>query len=156
MGPSPTPPELLPVTWSDLQGTDLYAAHDASDRGADFYDGLTVGGRVLFLMADISAAQPRARQVAHKAQIAFRKSAQELFASPDANESDAVAALAHTVNLALIEAAGGACSSPNFLGCFNQALGILTYLSGGDLLSLVRESNEVKVLEPSGMPLGLF
>jgi serine phosphatase RsbU (regulator of sigma subunit) len=156
MGSSPTTPDLLPVTWSNLEGTDLYAAHDLSNRGADFYDGLTVGGRVLFLMADIGAAQPKVREVAHKAQIVFRKTAQALFASEDANESDAVAEIAHAVNLALILAAGGACPSPAFLGCFNQALGILTYLSGGDLLALFRERNQVNALAPSGMSFGLF
>jgi serine phosphatase RsbU (regulator of sigma subunit) len=110
----------------------------------------------LFLLTDISALQLQAQDVASEVQSIFRQRAQELFEGPDVNESDALAKLAHVFNLALIEAAHGARSAPTFLGCFNLAHGILTYCNAGDLLALLRSDGSVRVLESSGIPLGLF
>ena len=128
-----------------------------SDRRAgDFFDGLAVGSRVLFLLTDIAGAQVEGDAAVAGVQNAFRQKAQELFAAPDVNESDAIAALAHAVNLALIEAAQGLRFAPTFLACFNLTLGILTYCNAGSLLALSREAGNVRVLESNGMPLGLF
>lgn len=151
-----TEPALLPVDWSHLDGVDLHARYYSECRGGDFFDGLAVRERVLFLLTDIAGARPKAQEVAQKAQSVFRQAAQELFTGSEVNESDAVAKLAHAVNLALIEAEGGVRFAPAFLGCFNQTLGILSYCNAGNLLALCREGDKVRVLESSGMPLGLF
>ncbi|MGC2403201.1 MAG: PP2C family protein-serine/threonine phosphatase, partial [Acidobacteriaceae bacterium] len=156
MGSSLTSPGLFPVSWPHLDGADLHARYYSECRGGDFFDGLTVGERVLFLLTDVAGAGPNVREVTQKAQSVFRQTAQELFERSEVNESDAVAELTHAVNLALIEAAGGVRFAPTFLGCFNQTLGILTYCNGGNLLALFREGDKVRALESSGMPLGLF
>jgi serine phosphatase RsbU (regulator of sigma subunit) len=149
-------PALLPVVWSQLDGVDLYASHHARCRGGDFFDALTVGQHVLFVLTDIAALQLRAQDVASEVQSIFRQRAQEIFAGPDVNESNALAELAHAFNLALIEAAHDVLSAPTFLGCFNLNHGILTYCNAGNLLALVRAEGNVRALEPSGIPLGLF
>jgi serine phosphatase RsbU (regulator of sigma subunit) len=156
MDSSSTSSGLLPAIWTHLEGTDVHARYYSECRGGDFFDGLMVGERVIFLLTDVAGAISNVRQVTQKTQSAFRQTAQELFAQSEVNDSDAVAQLTHAVNLALIEAAGGVRFSPTFLGCFNQPLGILTYCNGGNLLALFREGDKVRVLEPGGMPLGLF
>jgi serine phosphatase RsbU (regulator of sigma subunit) len=158
---SPTGPDLLPVDWSRLDGVDLHARYYSECRGGDFFDALAISHRVLFLLTDIAGARLQAKQVALVAQTVFRQRAQELFAQKsldgsEVNESDAVAALAHAVNLSLIEAVHGVRFAPTFLGCFNRMLGILTYCNAGSLLALFRDGGNVRVLESTGMPLGLF
>jgi serine phosphatase RsbU (regulator of sigma subunit) len=138
------------------KGLDLCARQHPGRRTGDFFDGLAIGSRVLFLLTDISGAQVEGDGAAAGVQNAFRKKAQDLFAASEVNESDAIAALAHAVNLALIEAAQGLRFAPTFLACFNLTLGILTYCNAGTLLALSREGRNVCVLESSGMPLGLF
>jgi serine phosphatase RsbU (regulator of sigma subunit) len=158
--PAPRPPvpgsDLLPVDWLKLDGVDLRARYHSECRGGDFFDALAIGHRVLFLMTDIAGARSQAKQVALVAQNVFRQRAGEFFVGSEVNESDAVAALAHAVNLSLIEAAHGVRFAPTFLGCFNRVLGILTYCNAGSLLALFRDGGNVRVLESTGMPLGLF
>jgi serine phosphatase RsbU (regulator of sigma subunit) len=147
---------LHPAEWSRFDGVDLHARHHAECCGGDFFDGLAVGNHLLFLLTDIAGPRLEARGVAVQVQNAFRQRARELFAGSEVNESDATAALAHAVNLALIEAAQRVRFAPTFLGCFNVPLGILTYCNAGNLLALLRNEDNVQVLEPGGMPLGLF
>jgi serine phosphatase RsbU (regulator of sigma subunit) len=149
-------PALLPVVWSQFDGVDLFASHHAQCRGGDFFDALSVGEHLLFLLTDIAALQLRAQDVASEVQSIFRQRVQELFEGSDVNESDALAELAHAFNLALIEAAHDVLSAPAFLGCFNLAHGILTYCNAGNLLALVRSEGSVRVLASSGIALGLF
>jgi serine phosphatase RsbU (regulator of sigma subunit) len=156
MASSPTDSGWLPVDWSSLDGVDLHARYFSECRGGDFFDALPVDERVLFLLTDIAGTRPNALEVAEKAQSVFRQKAQEFFQGPDVNESDAVAQLAHAVNLALIEAAAGVRFAPTFLGCFNATLSILTYCNAGSLLALFRDGGNVRALESTGMPLGLF
>jgi serine phosphatase RsbU (regulator of sigma subunit) len=152
---------LRPVDWSRFDGVDIYARHYAECRGGDFFDALPLGDRALFLLTDIAGPRPEALRVALAVQDAFRQKAEELFGpsqptEAEVNESDAIAALAHTVNLSLIEAANRARFAPTFMGCFQRTLGILTYCNAGNVLALARDGKEVHTLESSGMPLGLF
>ena len=158
--PAPRPPvpgpDLLPVDWSKLDGVDLHARYHSECRGGDFFDALAISHRVLFLLTDIAGTRSQAKQVALVAQTVFRQKAQELFEDSEVNESDAMAALAHAVNLSLIDAVHGVRFAPTFLGCFNRMLGVLTYCNAGSLLALFRDGGNVRVLESTGMPLGLF
>jgi serine phosphatase RsbU (regulator of sigma subunit) len=151
-----TPAGLLPVTFSQLEGVDLCACYGAHNRGADFYDVVAAGSRILFLLTDSDAAEANPGEVGQKTQIAFRRNALQFFEPAEVNESDAVAELAHSVNLELIQAAGGARPSPTFLGCFNPETGILTYASGGHLPAYLREGQQFSPLASTGMALGLF
>jgi serine phosphatase RsbU (regulator of sigma subunit) len=145
-------------TWNDTiaSGVDLHARHHSRCRGGDFFDVLPIGDRVLFLFTDIAGALQQAHEVALEVKNVFRQKAQEFFAGAEVNESDALAALAHAVNLSMIETSGGVRFAPTFLGCFNRTLGILSYCNAGSLLALFREAGNVRVLESNSMPLGLF
>jgi serine phosphatase RsbU (regulator of sigma subunit) len=152
---------LRPVDWSRFDGVDIYAEHHSECRGGDFFDALLLGDRVLFLLTDIAGPRPEALRVAAEVQSAFREKAGEFFGSSEGdkaevNESDAMAALAHAVNLSLIEAADRARFAPTFMGSFQRTLGILTYCNAGNVLALARDGGDVRTLESGGMPLGLF
>src|SRR5262249_52010247 len=82
--------------------------------------------------------------------------AQDLFTPSDANESEGIALLARDINRSLIEAANGVRLAPAFLGCYNLTLDILTYHYAGHLLAVFRDAEKTRVLEPGGIPLGLF
>jgi sigma-B regulation protein RsbU (phosphoserine phosphatase) len=149
----PTP---CPVRLTGLQGLDISARYHADRRGGDFFDGLTVGSRLVFLLTDIAGPRAEAHAIAAEAQFAFRERARDLFTLDDANESHAIASLAHEVNRSLMEAANGVRFAPTFLGCFNASLGILTYCNAGRVLAVFRDAGSVRVLERGGVPLGLF
>jgi serine phosphatase RsbU (regulator of sigma subunit) len=154
-------PVLRPVDWSQFDGVDIHAEHFSECRGGDFFDAVLLGDRVLFLLTDIAGPRPQALGTAAKVQSTFREKSGELFgpsaaADAEVNESDAMAALAHAVNLSLIAATDRTQFAPTFIGCFQKTLGILTYCNAGNVLALAREDEEVRTLESSGMPLGLF
>ena len=149
-GSSPCPVDLM-----QLEGLDLSARYHSDRCGGDFFDGIAVGSRLVFLLTDIAGPRSEAHAIAAEAQVAFRQTARELFSSPDANESEAIAALAHEVNRSLIEAAKGVRFAPTFLGCFNLTLGILTYCNAGRVQAVFRDAESAHVLERGGVPLGI-
>src|SRR6202051_3367798 len=145
-----------PVNLTRLKGLDISARYHADRCGGDFFDGVTIGLRLVFLLTDIAGPRSETHAIAAQAQVAFRQRAQELFQPADANESDAISILAHDVNRFLMEAANGVRFAPTFLGCFNTTLGILTYCNAGRVLAVFRDTTSACVLERGGVPLGLF
>ena len=145
-----------PVNLTRLKGLDISARYHSDRCRGDFFDGLTIGFRLVFLLTDIAGPRSETHAIATQAQVAFRQRAQELFQPADANESDALAILAHDVNRSLMEAANGVRFAPTFLGCFNATLGILTYCNAGRVLAVYRDATSGCVLERGGVPLGLF
>jgi serine phosphatase RsbU (regulator of sigma subunit) len=150
-GRTPRPADL-----KSLYGLDVSARYYADRSGGDFFDAVIVGSRLIFLLTDIAGPKSEAHGIASEMQISFRQGAGELFAPDGANESEAIATLAHEVNRALIVAANGVRLAPTFLGCFNLTLGIMTYCNAGQVVAVFRDAESVHVLERGGVPLGLF
>jgi serine phosphatase RsbU (regulator of sigma subunit) len=138
-----------------LDGLDLMSRYRAARRRGNFFDGLVIGQRVVFLLTDIAGARVEARALAVDMQTTFRQFAPDLFGPSGANESEAIATLADELNRSLMEAARGVHFAPAFLGCFSLALGILTYHNAG-LLAVFHDAEGARTLQSSGMPLGLF
>ena len=147
---------LMPADLTSLHGLDVSTRHHAEPTGGDFFDALTVGARLIFLLTDIAGARSEAQLIAAELQRAFRQTARHLFGPAEANESEAIAALAHEVNRAVLEAAKGVCLAPTFLGCFNLTLGIMTYCNAGRVVAVFGDPVSAHVLERGGVPLGLF
>jgi serine phosphatase RsbU (regulator of sigma subunit) len=145
-----------PVNLTSPKGLDISARYHADRCRGDFFDGVTVGFRIVFLLTDIAGPRSETHEIAAEVQFAFRQRAQELFEPADVNESDAIATLAHEVNRSLMEAANGVRFAPTFLACFNATLGILTYCNAGRVLAVFRDTSSACVLERGGVPLGLF
>jgi serine phosphatase RsbU (regulator of sigma subunit) len=148
-------PVPYPANLTKLDGLDLMALYRAAHRSANFFDGLAIGQRVVFLLTDIAGARAEARALAVDVQTAFRQRAPELFGPSRANESEAISTLAYELNRSLMEAARGVHFTPAFLGCFSLALGILTYHNAG-LLAVFHDADGTRTLQSGGMPLGLF
>ncbi len=75
----PTP---FPVNLTQLEGLDLSARYHSDRCGGDFFDGLAIGSRLVFLLTDIAGPRSEAHAIAAEAQNAFRQGAQDLFDSP--------------------------------------------------------------------------
>jgi serine phosphatase RsbU (regulator of sigma subunit) len=135
---------------------DISARYHSDRCGGEFFDGLAIGFRLIFLLTDIAGPRAETHAIVAEAQVAFRQRAEELFGPADANEPDSLATLAHDVNRSLMEAANGVRFAPTFLGCFNTNLGILTYCNAGRVLAVFRDARTACVLERGGVPLGLF
>jgi serine phosphatase RsbU (regulator of sigma subunit) len=148
---TPAPAHLPP-----LDGLDLCARYFAERSGGDFFDATIVGSRLIFLLTDIAGPKTEAHAVASGMQPVFRDTAAHLFAGVAANESEAIASLAHEVNRSLLETAGSVRLAPAFLACFNLDLGIMTYCNAGQMPAVFRDAEGIHVLEQGGVPLGLF
>lgn len=146
----------LPVTLPQFEGLDLQARYHSARCAGDFFDGVAIDSRVVFLLMDIAGRRPETHAIAVDVQHAFRTRAQDLFQHSDANESEGIAVLVRDLNGSLIEAARGVRCAPAFLGCYNLALNVLTYHYAGHLLAAFRDAESARVLEPGGIPLGLF
>jgi serine phosphatase RsbU (regulator of sigma subunit) len=146
----------IPANLPPLDGLDLCARYYAERSGGDFFDAIVVGSRLIFILTDIAGPKAEAHAVATGMQTIFRHTASGLFAEGGANESEAIASLAHEVNRALIDAAGGVRLAPAFLACFNLALGVMTYCNAGQIPAVFRDVEGTHVLEQGGVPLGLF
>jgi serine phosphatase RsbU (regulator of sigma subunit) len=130
---------------------------EASPRcGGDFFDGVVLDSRVLFLLTDIAGKRPETHAISIEVQNVFRTRAREVFEHSDANESEGVALLARDINRSLMEAAHGVRFAPAFLGCYNLTHHILTYHYAGHIFAVFRDAEKTRVLEPRGIPLGLF
>src|ERR1700761_1063310 len=150
-GPSPHP-----VNLSQIESLDVAVRYRSPRCGGILFDALALDSRVIFLLTDIAGKRPETHAIAIDVQNAFRTRTQELFKDPDANESEGVASLARDINRSLIEAARGVRVAPAFLGCYNLTLNILTYHYAGHFLVLFHDAEKTRVLEPCGIPLGLF
>jgi len=150
-GPSPHP-----VNLPHIESLDVKARYHSPRCGGDFFDGVALDSRVVFLLTDIAGRRPETHAIAVEVQNVFRTRAEELFKHSDANESEGIALLARNINHSLIEAAHGVRLAPAFLGCYNLTLHILTYYYAGHLLAVFHDAEKTRVLEPSGIPLGLF
>lgn len=158
LGTMPVQAGLTPRPFSlpPLNGFDLKARYLAARCSGDFFDAVMAGSRVIFLLTDIAGSRAEAHPIAVKVQDVFRAKAQELFESPDANESENIALLTRDVNRSLIDAAHDVRFAPSFLGCFNQVVSVLTYHNAGAMTAVFRDAEGVRILESGGIPLGLF
>ena len=140
-----------------MQCSDLAALYRAARVGGDFFEFIQVGeGRLIFVLLDIAGRRDQALGIAAAVQESLRSLAPELFGTTDLNEADAVTDLVLSVNQTILSAAGGVRCAPGIVGCYNEALGIVSYINAGSVPALLRIDGSISVLEASGLPLGLF
>jgi serine phosphatase RsbU (regulator of sigma subunit) len=148
---TPQPTQLVPV--EDL---DVAVRYHAARTGGDFFDAITTGSYLAFVLMDVAGRKPEADAIAAEVQDVFRQRASELLGSPYVNASEAVAELIHDVNGALMVAANGVRFAPAFLGLYNLSFSLLTYINSGGQAAVFRDADGTRSLEGEGMPLGLF
>jgi serine phosphatase RsbU (regulator of sigma subunit) len=155
--------EILPVPEA---ATDQFPAIDGAEIAAntygkraagDFYDALRVSPeRVLFGLLDVAGRRETNQTILSAAQQLFRSVGTELFSRPDFNESEAMSELCLRLNRGVMEAAGGVCSCPAFIGCYHEKFGTLCYTNAGHIPGLLRDDAGIAELPSTGLPLGLF
>jgi serine phosphatase RsbU (regulator of sigma subunit) len=151
--PTRTP---LPTALPPLQELDLYARYYSSRTGGDFFDAVAAGPHVVFFLTDIAGARTEAHTIASATQDVFRHRVPQLFTTQVINMMDILGILAHEINQAIYNAAGGSRLAPTFLGCFNLPLGLLAYINSGGPPAIFRDSDGTHLLGHVTMPLGLF
>jgi len=135
--------------------TNVGALYHAARTGGDYFDFANAGSRLLMLMLDIAGERDEALDIAAAVQDTFQGGADMLLAE-DVNESVALTHLLLDINRAILQAANGVRCAPAFLGCYNEALGTLSYVNAGHTPPLLRDGTDVSTLEATGIPLGLF
>jgi serine phosphatase RsbU (regulator of sigma subunit) len=151
--PTRTP---LPTALPPLQGLDLHARYYSSRTGGDFFDAVAAGPHVVFLLTDIAGGRAEAHTIASAAQDVFRLRVPQLFTAEVINMMDTLGILAHEVNQAIYETAGGSRLAPTFLGCYNLPLGVMAYINAGGQPAIFRDNDGTRILGHVTMPLGLF
>lgn len=145
-----------PAALAPLEEVDVAVHYHAARTGGDFFDAITVGPYLAFMLMDVAGRKPEADSIVAEVQDVFRRRASQLLASPDVNASEAIADLIHDVNGALMSAAHGVRFAPAFVGLYNRPLSLLTYINSGGQAAVIRDSDGTRSLEGEGMPLGLF
>ena len=149
--------EIVQAETPKLEGADLAVAYFSSRAGGDLHDFLRVSPhRFLFGLLDVAGKREANAPVIQSAQTCFRSAAEELFASDEINESNAMIELSRRLNLEIMRAAGGVRSCPAFAGCYNEELGTVCYVNAGHTPGLLRDETGAVELPATGLPLGLF
>ncbi len=149
--------EIVQAETPALQSANLAVAYFSSRAGGDLHDFLRVGPqRFLFGLLDVAGKRETGGPVLQAAQSCFRSSGEQLFATTELNESDAMIELSRRLNLEIMRAAGGVRSCPAFAGCYNEELGTVCYVNAGHTPGLLRDDASVIELPATGLPLGLF
>jgi serine phosphatase RsbU (regulator of sigma subunit) len=126
-------------------------------RGGDFYDFLRVGAeRVCLGLFDVAGRLEETRAIAFALQEKFRACAPALVATRSGNDAEAILGLWYELNQAALSSAGGVHSCPAFIGCYNEDLRAFFYVNAGHVAGLVRQRREIRELEATALPLGLF
>ena len=145
-----------PTALPPLHAADWQTRYYSTRSGGDFSDAVVVGNSLIFLLTDIAGDRNRAHIIAAEVQEILRRRGPALFGAPGANMTDALAALAHEINLAILSSAGAVCFSPTFLACFDMSLALMAYINAGGAPAVFRDSDGTRLLGNVTMPLGLF
>jgi len=145
-----------PAKFPELPSMRVAALYRGARVGGDFFDFIQAGStRMLVLLLDIAGKREEALHIAATIQDVYQGAA-DLFYADDVNEPVAITTVLLEINRAIMEAAGGVRCAPAFLGCYNEVLGTCCYINAGHTPALLKQDGEITVLEPNGLPLGLF
>jgi Stage II sporulation protein E (SpoIIE) len=140
-----------------MQSSELAAQYRAARVGGDFFEFVPVGNdRMVFVLLDIAGQREEALHIAAAVQDTMRSSVPQLFHASDLNESNAITDLVLSLNHTILEAAEGVRCAPGFVGCYNESMGIISYVNAGSVPALMKSEGAITVLEAGGLPLGLF
>jgi serine phosphatase RsbU (regulator of sigma subunit) len=147
----------VPTKFPEMKTVKIAAQYRAARVGGDFYDFVVpTPDKLLFIFLDIAGKRDTALKVAANVQDFFRKRCTEIYSSPDVEDSDAVTKLTLEVNRKVMEAAGGVCMAPAFIGCYDETINTLSYINAGHIPGLMQDEEGTLLLQANGLPLGLF
>ena len=136
---------------------DVAACYRSARVGGDYFEFVRVGpSRLLLVLLDVAGDANEAMPVAAAVQELLHKRGPELFGGDDPNEADAIAALVLEMNRTILAATERLHHTPAFIACYNEGLGVLTYINAGHTPGLLKDADSVELLPANGLPLGLF
>ena len=151
----PATPVLAPVP--ELQDAQLAALYYDHRLGGDCYAFHRPNPhRVLFALIDVAGRSEENRPVVAAVQSTLQALGSALLAGDNVNETEAMVELCLRLNDTILETAHRVCSSPAFIGCYNESLGTVSYFNAGHTPGLLRDGSQVIELRATGLPLGLF
>lgn len=151
------PPAPVQAAVPDLRDAQLAAVFFDHRVGGDCYDFLRVGpSRVVFALLDVAGRIDENRPIVTAVQGTFRSMATSLFAHEGVNEADAMIDICLELNRTILDKADHVCSTPAFAGCYNEALGTVSYFNAGHTPGLLADGERIIELPATGLPLGLF
>ena len=140
-----------------LKGAEIAVAYFSDREGGDFYEFVRVApNRTLFGLMDIAGKRKDNQGICSATEQVFCSGGMELLGGEDINESEAMIELGHRMNVAIMRAAGGVCSSSVFLGCYNEEISTVCYVNAGHTPGLLKDDHSIVELPATGLPLGLF
>jgi serine phosphatase RsbU (regulator of sigma subunit) len=136
---------------------EVAACYRSARIGGDYFEFVRVSpARLLLVLLDIAGDAHEAMPVAAAVQELLHKLGPELFGGDDVNEADAIAELVLEMNRTILTATERLRHTPAFVACYNESLGMLTYINAGHTPGLVKDADSVELLPANGLPLGLF
>lgn len=149
--------EPLPASIPRLRGAEIAAVYYGQRRSGDFYDCMRINDEcILFGLFDVAGGLHESRPILVALQEAFRSSGALVLKPRDVNALESMLELWLQLNTAVMRAAGGVHSCPAFLGCYNEEMATLSYVNAGHPPGLCRDHANVRRLEATALPLGLF
>jgi serine phosphatase RsbU (regulator of sigma subunit) len=146
----------LPCQLPRLPGLEVSACFHEPRIGGDFFDVACAGGYLYLVMTDIAGERSSAQRVAAEVQEVFRQQAAMAGTSTTINETVAAVELLRAINGAIMSASAGVRCAPTFLAVYNLSLNLVTYISAGAPAAVLFSDGHVRILESTGIPLGLF
>lgn len=153
-----TAPEKLrqPKTaqFPEMRAGEIAALYRAARVGGDYFDFVSCGDKLVFILMDVAGRRDHALHVASAVQEVLHQRAPELLKG-DADEQ-AVTRLSLELNRVVLESAKAVCSAPAFLACYDQSIHTVTYVNAGHTPGLLKDEKGILELAPNGLPFGLF
>lgn len=138
----------------DLKDAQVAALYRAARIGGDYFDFVTAGSKMLFLLMDIAGKRDQALHIAAALQEFIHGRGLEQVKRND--DEPAITSLTLELNRLVIEKAAGVCCAPAFVAIYDQEIHTVTYINAGHTPGLLRDEQGVTELPSNGLPLGLF
>ena len=147
----------LQATIPEIRSGSLGAVYYGQRRSGDFYDFVSVPPqRVLFGLFDVAGDLEQARKITANLQRKFRCVGAKLLEGEEANEPNSLLKLWIEMNRTILKSAGGVHACSAFLACYDDIGGTVWYVNAGHIAGLVRHKRQIRQLEATALPFGLF
>jgi serine phosphatase RsbU (regulator of sigma subunit) len=141
----------------EIRAGSLSAVYYGQRRSGDFYDFVSVPPqRVLFGLFDVAGDLEQARKITANLQKKFRSVGTKLFEAEAGDEPNSLLKLWIEMNRTILKCAGGVHACSAFLGCYDDVGGTVWYVNAGHIAGLVRHKQQIRELEATALPFGLF
>jgi serine phosphatase RsbU (regulator of sigma subunit) len=149
--------DFIQATVPEIRNASFSAVYYGQRRSGDFYDFVSVAPyRVLFGLFDVAGELQQTRRIMFDLQRKFRSAGAKLLKGERANEPNSLLELWIEMNRSILKSAGGVHACCALFGCYDDVAGTVWYVNAGHIAGLVRHKQQVRELEATALPFGLF